>query len=98
MSKKKWSFAGTAEEMGCVGMVLCWYIDDAEDCQLAGNIIEKIPHLISGEWNMFSEKEIWYIYDALGSYPKRFEFEFLNNIYLNIPSISSLRLKKAKQG
>lgn len=62
---------------GKVGMVVCWYYDGgqngAEDFEVAARLISRAPDLLAGRFSKLTEDDLFCLYDALGSFPKRDE-------------------------
>jgi len=62
---------------GKVGMVVCWYFDGniegATDFRVAASLVRAIPDLLAGRFRRLTTDQLFWLYDALGSFPRRDE-------------------------
>lgn len=77
--------------------VLCQFVDSSDNPTpyeglsekriwvSMGKLIKKIPYIASLQWDRFSGDELWFIFEALGCYPKR--NKALETIYESIHTV-----------
>jgi len=86
MGKQKWTIQNSVDSEGLLAVIFCWYSGECDEhenrWEFIGKLITKIPVLIDEMWEEFSGDEIFFIWDALGSYPEK--DQVLNELYDNI--------------
>jgi hypothetical protein len=62
---------------GRVAMVVAWYYDgmatDFADFSIAARLIRRIPSLLVGRFDRFTESDLFFLFDALASFTRRDE-------------------------
>lgn len=100
MNEKVWTVMNSTDGEGRLAIVLCWYSDN-EDYRTSrqrwraiAKLIGKLPSIAKMDWSVIDGEELWYVYDALGSYPER--DDFLDAIYRSSDQEYTKRLMHTK--
>ena len=74
----KWSMESTTTLFGRVGAAICWYFDGEletprQDYRLAARLVNRLPRVLRGDFDVLDDFQLFALRDALGSWPEQDE-------------------------